>query len=62
LVGSGRLKLNAEDVRNDTPQEIKDLIISCSQYDREKRVDFIQVNFSFFKYFFSVTLLGKNES
>jgi hypothetical protein len=45
LVGSGRLKLNPnEDARSDTPQEIKDLIISCSQYEREKRYDFIQVN------------------
>lgn len=44
LVGSGRLKLNPEDSREDTPQDLKDLIISCSQYDRNKRYDFVEIN------------------
>jgi hypothetical protein len=44
LVGSGRLKLNPEDSRNDTPKEIKELITICSQYDRNKRLEFVEVN------------------
>jgi serine/threonine protein kinase len=45
LVGSGRLKLNPKEaVKDDTPQEIIDLIVTCSQYDREQRFDFIRIN------------------
>jgi serine/threonine protein kinase len=44
LVGSGRLKLNPEDSRNDTPKEIKDLIVLCSEFDRDKRLDFVGVS------------------
>lgn len=44
MVGSGRLKLNLDDVYRDTPQEIKNLILKCSEYDRDNRFDFIQVN------------------
>ncbi len=43
LVGSGRLKLNPDDAREDTPDELKDLIVTCSHYEREKRLDFVQV-------------------
>ncbi len=43
-VGSGRLKLNPEDARKDTPKGIKDLIQICSEYDRNKRLDFVEVN------------------
>jgi serine/threonine protein kinase len=44
LVGSGRLKLNPEDARSDTPNEIKELIVTCSQFDRDKRLDFVAIN------------------
>jgi hypothetical protein len=38
------LKLNIDDVvRADVPNEIKELIEVCSRYDREDRLDFIEV-------------------
>ena len=43
LVGSGRLELNPNDSRIDTPDEIKDLIVTSSNFDREKRLDFVAV-------------------
>jgi len=43
LVGSGRLKLNVDDARSDTPVAMKDLIKICSEYDRDKRLNFVQV-------------------
>lgn len=43
LVGSGRLKLNSDDSREDTPDGIKDLIKICSEYDRNKRLEFVEV-------------------
>jgi len=47
LVGSGRLKLNVDDARSDTPLEMKDLIRTCSEYDRDKRLNFVQVIFMY---------------
>jgi len=43
MVGSGRLKLNVADSRSDTPDGIKDLIQICSEYDRNKRLEFVEV-------------------
>ena len=45
MVGSGRLKPNPDDLREDTPSDVKDLMVACCQYDRNKRVDFVEVNF-----------------
>ena len=42
-VGSGRLKLDPNDSRTETPPEIKNLISICSDHDRKKRLDFIEV-------------------
>ena len=47
LVGSGRLRPNAEDCKSDTPIEIKELIRVCSEHDRDNRLDFVQVIFLF---------------
>lgn len=44
MVGSGRLRPNPDDARPDTPKELKELISICSQYDRDKRLDFVGVN------------------
>ncbi|CAF0825585.1 unnamed protein product [Brachionus calyciflorus] len=49
LVGSGRLRPNPDDCRSDTPSEIKELIKICSDYDRDKRLDFVQINEKFKK-------------
>jgi len=54
LVGSGRLKLNPQDARSDTPDEIKDLMVTCSQFDRDKRLDFVAVSFYFYFILFLV--------
>jgi hypothetical protein len=43
-VGSGRLKLNPDDAREDTPRELKELMVICSHHDRDKRLDFVQIN------------------
>lgn len=43
MVGSGRLKPNPDDLREDTPHDLKELMVECSQYDRNKRHDFVQV-------------------
>lgn len=44
LVGSGKLKLNTNDIsREDAPHEIKELIEICTKYDRDERFDFIEV-------------------
>ncbi len=45
-VGSGRLKLNPDDSRADTPDQLKELIVTCSQFEREKRLNFVQVTHS----------------
>lgn len=42
-MGSGRLKPDPEDSRQDTPNEIKELITICSHFDRDKRFDFVEV-------------------
>ena len=43
-MGSGRLKLNTEDIhRDDVPLAIKDLINICSKYERNDRFEFIEV-------------------
>lgn len=44
LVGAGRLKLVADDARQDTPIELMDLITTCSKYNRDDRLDFVQIN------------------
>ncbi|CAF0705941.1 unnamed protein product [Brachionus calyciflorus] len=44
LVGSGRLKLNINDCREDTPDEIRSLIKACTEYDRDKRPFFVEIN------------------
>lgn len=44
LVGSGRLKLNINECREDTPESVRDLIKTCTQYERDKRPLFIQIN------------------
>jgi hypothetical protein len=44
LVGSGRLKLDPGDARSDTPTELKDLMVTCSHFDRDQRYTFVQVN------------------
>lgn len=44
MVGSGRLKLNVEESRDDTPDGIKDLIKICSDFDRNKRLEFVEIN------------------
>jgi len=44
LVGAGRLKLDLGDARPDTPFELLDLINTCSKYQREDRLDFVQVS------------------
>ena len=44
LVGSGRLKLNINECREDTPQLVRDLLKSCTEYDRDKRPLFVQIN------------------
>lgn len=43
LVGSGRLKLDIDECRQDTPDKIKRLIKVCIEYDRTKRPLFSQV-------------------
>lgn len=58
LVGSGRLKLNVEDARNDTPDGIKDLLKICSEYDRNKRLEFVEIN-EWFKKILPVKLKSK---
>jgi hypothetical protein len=44
MVGCGRLKLDLKLVRNDTPDELKHLIAVCSDYDRDKRYNFVEVS------------------
>ena len=44
LVGSGRLKPSPDDLRADTPQEVKDLMTACCLHDRNKRHDFVEVS------------------
>ncbi len=44
LVGAGRLKLDLDDARTDTPFELLDLITTCSKYNRDDRPDFVKVN------------------
>ena len=43
LVGSGRLRLNADNARQDTPDPIKALIVDCTHYERSMRCDFAHV-------------------
>lgn len=44
MVGSGRLKPSPEDLREDTPKDLKDLMTACCQHDRNKRYDFVEVS------------------
>ena len=46
MVGTGRLKLDPNDARKDTPDELKELIAICSKYDRDERLNFVQVRLS----------------
>jgi hypothetical protein len=43
-VGLGKLKLNLNDLREDTPGKLKGLIEICSDYDRTKRLNFVDVS------------------
>lgn len=45
MVGRGKLKLDIHDARPDTPEEVKNLILTCTHYDRTNRLDFVEVNF-----------------
>jgi serine/threonine protein kinase len=47
LVGFGRLKPNPDDARKDTPVAVKNLIAKCCEYDRNKRLNFVEVRFIF---------------
>lgn len=42
------LKLDLDDARVDTPVEIKDIIRTCSHYDRDKRFEFTEANFELY--------------
>ena len=54
LVGSGKLKLDIDNIiRTDVPNEIKELIEICSKYDRDDRLDFIEVALLFFLVFYN---------
>lgn len=44
LVGAGRLKLILDDARSDTPVELMELITICSKYNRDERLDFVEIN------------------
>ena len=43
MVGTGRLKLDPNDARKDTPDELRQLIGICSKFDRDERLNFVQV-------------------
>lgn len=43
-VGRGLLKLDLSQSRADTPEEIKELIMICSDFDRDNRLDFLEVS------------------
>ena len=54
LVGSGKLKLDIDNIiRTDVPNEIKELIEIFSKYDRDDRLDFIEVALLFFLVFYN---------
>jgi hypothetical protein len=36
--------LNPDDAREGTPKQLKELMVTCSAYDRDKRLDFVQIN------------------
>lgn len=44
LVGIGRLKPNSDDVRSDTPTTVKNLLVQCCEYNRDKRPSFEDIN------------------
>ncbi len=45
LVGSGKLKLNVNEInRTDVPNEIVELIEICSKFERNERLEFYEVN------------------
>jgi len=44
LVGMGRLRPNTEDARHDTPQEVKDLLKNCCEFDPDKRPSFVNIH------------------
>ena len=41
LVGKGKLKIKVEQCRDDTPEVIIELIRQCTEFERDKRPNFI---------------------